>query len=59
MVVYYDVNFDHQFVKDTQFIRKRVLEVAHFYQKSNAKFAISNEDEYMVNTTFFSQFKKT
>ncbi|XP_057369864.1 LOW QUALITY PROTEIN: probable protein disulfide-isomerase A4 [Daphnia carinata] len=47
IVVYYDVNFDHQYVKDTQFIRKKVLEVAKIFQNSNAKFAISNEDEYL------------
>ncbi|XP_046439075.1 probable protein disulfide-isomerase A4 [Daphnia pulex] len=47
IVVYFDVNFDHQYVKDTQFIRKKVLEVAKIFQKSNAKFAISNEDEYL------------
>lgn len=52
VVVYYDVNFDHQYVKDTQFIRKKVLEVAHVYSTSNAKFAISNEDEYLVSLTF-------
>jgi protein disulfide-isomerase A4 len=47
IVVYYDVNFDHQYVKDTQFIRKKVVEVAKIFQNSNAKFAISNEDEYL------------
>lgn len=47
IVVYYDANFDHQYVKDTQFIRKKILEVAKIYQMSNAKFAISNEDEYL------------
>lgn len=47
IVVYYDVNFDHQYVKDTQFVRKKVLEVAKVFQNSNAKFAISNEDEYL------------
>lgn len=46
VVVYYDVNFSHQYVKDTQFVRKKVLEVAKIYQMSNAKFAICNEDEY-------------
>lgn len=47
IVVYYDVNFDHQYVKDTQFVRKKVLEVAKVFQNSNAKFAISNEEEYL------------
>lgn len=46
VVVYYDVNFGHQYVKDTQLIRQRVLEVAKDYKKSNVKFAVSNEDEY-------------
>uniref|UniRef100_A0A0K2TFG6 Protein disulfide-isomerase n=1 Tax=Lepeophtheirus salmonis TaxID=72036 RepID=A0A0K2TFG6_LEPSM len=46
VVVYYDVNYDHQYVKDTQFIRKKVLEVAKEYRTSNLHFAISNEDEF-------------
>jgi hypothetical protein len=43
LVAYYDVNYDHQFVKDTQFIRNKILEVAKKYATSNLKFAISNE----------------
>jgi hypothetical protein len=43
LVVYYDVNYDHQFVKDTQYIRNKVVEVAKKYATSNMKFAISNE----------------
>ncbi|TRY73095.1 hypothetical protein TCAL_00905 [Tigriopus californicus] len=46
VVIYYDVNYDHQYVKDTQFIRKKVLEVAKNFLGSNLKFAISNEEEY-------------
>jgi len=46
VVVYYDVNYDHQFIADTQFIRKKVLEVAKKYAGSNLKFAISNEQEF-------------
>nr|CAG4643121.1 EOG090X0438 [Ilyocryptus agilis] len=47
VIVYYDVNFDHQYVKDTQFVRKKVLEVAKVFQPTSIKFAISNEDEYV------------
>ena len=47
VVVYYDVNFDHQYVRDTQFIRKKIVEVAKIYRMSNVKFAVSNEDEYL------------
>ncbi len=46
VVVYYDVNYDHQYVKDTQFIRKKVLEVAKNFVGSNLKFAIANEEEF-------------
>ena len=46
VVVYYDVNYDHQFVKDTQYIRNMVLEVAKRFYGSNLKFAISNEEEF-------------
>jgi hypothetical protein len=40
------VNYDHQFVKDTQFIRNKIVEVAKKYGTSNLKFAISNEVEF-------------
>ena len=46
VVIYYDVNYDHQYVKDTQFIRKKVLEVAKEFKGSNLRFAISNEEEF-------------
>jgi len=46
IVLYYDVNYDHQFLKDTQFIRKKIVEIAKHFTDSNLKFAISNEDEY-------------
>jgi hypothetical protein len=46
LVAYFDVNYDHQFVKDTQFIRNKIVEVAKKYGTSNLKFAISNEVEF-------------
>jgi len=46
IVLYYDVNYDHQFVKDTQFIRKKIVEIAKHFTDSNLKFAVSNEDEF-------------
>ena len=46
IVLYYDVNYDHQFMVDTQFIRKKVVEIAKHFTDSNLKFAISNEDEF-------------
>ena len=46
VVVYYDVNYDHQYVKDTQYIRKKVLEVAKDFVGSNLKFTIANEEEF-------------
>ena len=46
IVAYYDVNFDHQFLKDTQFIRNKIVEVAKKFSTSNLKFAISNEVEF-------------
>lgn len=46
IVVYYDVNYEHQYVKDTQFIRNKVLAVAKDFVGSNLKFAISNEEEF-------------
>ena len=30
IVVYYDVNYEHQFVSDTQYVRNKVLEVQYF-----------------------------
>lgn len=47
VVIYYDVNFDHQYVKDTQIVRKKILEAAKIFKNSNLKFAICNEDEYV------------
>jgi len=46
IVIYYDVNYAHQYVKDTQFIRKKILDIAKHFVDSNLKFAIANEDEY-------------
>ena len=46
IVIYYDVNYNHQYVADTQYIRNKVLEVAKHYAGSNLKFAISNEEEF-------------
>jgi len=46
VVIYYDVNYDHQFTKDTQYIRNKVVLVARNFLGSNLRFAISNEEEY-------------
>ena len=46
IVIYYDVNYAHQYVKDTQFIRNKILDIAKHFTDSNLKFAISNEDEF-------------
>lgn len=46
IVVYYDVNYDHQYVKDTQYVRNKVVEIAKNFVNSNLKFAICNEEEY-------------
>ena len=46
IIAYYDVNYDHQFLKDTQYIRNKIVEVAKKYSTSNLKFAISNEVEF-------------
>ena len=46
IMVYYDVNYQHQYVKDTQFIRNKILNIAKNFIDSNLKFAIANEDEY-------------
>jgi hypothetical protein len=40
IVVYYDVNYDHQYVKDTQFVREKVVQIAKHFLDSNLKFAI-------------------
>jgi len=47
IVIYYDVNFSHQFTKDTQFVRKKVLQVAKLPEMSNVTFVICNEDEFI------------
>ncbi|KAK8746821.1 hypothetical protein OTU49_016835 [Cherax quadricarinatus] len=44
VVVYYDVNFSHQYVKDTQFIRNKILPVAD--KNRDIIFAIANEEEF-------------
>ncbi len=31
IVVYYDVNYEHQFVSDTQYVRNKVLEVKYLH----------------------------
>merc|ERR550519_1772452 len=46
VVVYYDVNYQHQYVRDTQFIRNKIVEIAKHFKESNLRFAISNEDEF-------------
>ena len=46
IVVYFDVNYDYQYVKDTQYVRKMILEVAQHFVGSNLKFAMSNEEEF-------------
>lgn len=46
IVIYYDVNYDHQYTQDTQYIRNKVVQVAKNFVGSNLKFAISNEEEY-------------
>eukprot|EP00088_Acartia_fossae_P059160 TRINITY_DN6994_c0_g1_i2.p1 TRINITY_DN6994_c0_g1~~TRINITY_DN6994_c0_g1_i2.p1 ORF type:complete len:684 (+),score=152.98 TRINITY_DN6994_c0_g1_i2:49-2100(+) len=46
IVVYYDVNYDHQYVKDTQYIREKVLAVAKHFRNSTLSFCISNEEEF-------------
>merc|ERR1712038_1093956 len=46
IVVYFDVNYQYQYVKDTQFIRNKVLEIAKHFVDSNLKFAIANEEEF-------------
>ena len=46
IVIYYDVNYQHQYVKDTQFIRNKVLNIAKLFVESNLRFAIANEAEY-------------
>ena len=33
IVVYYDVNYDHQFVSETQYIRSKVIEVKKRFLK--------------------------
>ncbi|KAL7645305.1 UNVERIFIED_CONTAM: hypothetical protein RMT77_003691 [Armadillidium vulgare] len=44
VVVYYDVNFTHQYVKATQIVRKKILPVASKFK--DLTFAISNEEEF-------------
>ena len=46
VVIYYDVNYNHQFISDTQYTRNMILEVAKKFKGSNLKFAISNEEEF-------------
>lgn len=44
VVVYYDVSYSHQYVKDTQYIRNKILPVAD--KNRDILFAISNEEEF-------------
>jgi protein disulfide-isomerase A4 len=44
VVVYYDANFSHEFEKNSQRIRNKVVEVAKDFPEIN--FAVSNEDDY-------------
>merc|ERR1739844_494988 len=46
VVIYYDVNYEHQYTKDTQYIRNKVVQVSKNFLGSNLKFGISSEDEY-------------
>ena len=46
IVIYYDVNYDHQFTKDTQYIRNKIVQVAKNFVGSNLRFATSNEEEF-------------
>ncbi|XP_065561152.1 probable protein disulfide-isomerase A4 isoform X1 [Artemia franciscana] len=47
VVVYYDVNYDYQYVKDTEFVRKKIVKVAReFTAEHPFQFAISNEEEF-------------
>merc|ERR1712001_47371 len=46
VVIYYDVNYEHQYTKDTQYIRNKVVQVSKNFLGSSLKFAISSEDEY-------------
>merc|ERR1739844_74521 len=46
VVIYYDGNYEHQYTKDTQYIRNKVVQVSKNFLGSNLKFAISSEDEY-------------
>ncbi|KAK4321019.1 hypothetical protein Pmani_008127 [Petrolisthes manimaculis] len=44
VVVYFDVNFSHPFIKDTQYIRHKVLPVADKYR--DVTFALCDEDRF-------------
>jgi len=44
VVVYYDVNFNHDYASMTQFWRKKVVEVAKSYP--NVQFAVGDEESY-------------
>merc|ERR1719330_2144567 len=46
VVIYYDVNYAHSYIKDTQFVRNKIVEIAKHFKDSNLRFAISNEDEF-------------
>jgi protein disulfide-isomerase A4 len=46
VVVYYDVNYGHDHLVATQFVREKVLGVAKEFVGSNLKFAVCNEDEF-------------
>jgi len=59
IVVYYDVNYDHQYVKDTQFVREKVVEIAKHFLDSNLKFAIryGNKDSVVFYITLSNILK--
>ncbi|XP_065053857.1 protein disulfide-isomerase A4-like [Rhopilema esculentum] len=44
VVVYYDVNFDHDYASMTQYWRNKVVEVAHSYP--DIQFAVADEESY-------------
>lgn len=46
VVLYYDVNYHHNFISDTQYTRNMIVEVAKHFKGSNLKFAISSEEEF-------------
>ncbi|CAG0883405.1 unnamed protein product [Darwinula stevensoni] len=46
LVAYYEVNFSHEYVKDTNFVREKLVEVAKDYPDHAILFAVSDETEF-------------